>query len=185
MTVGETLGSTTESWSVDISTSSVRVENLASFAGLPLILQGRGMSIFQMSSNPSMGSTAAQFSSWLSETSLLSRSSDGARGTRRIVITTGEITATISSVVSVDTPSVSFITRQNRASTGLMGFTLSGGGFGGSSFTATLKIGFTMGESTKWVSDSSILGKGAQGIESTKRGMFYSATFISYLYHLN
>ena len=171
LSAGTTLCSFTTLFSIDSSTSSVKLSNSASYRSAHVLLHGQGFTSFSLSSKSRIGFSASECSEWHSDSSMMGRSSDGIRSSRRVTITVGERTSSSSSLFSIDAPSLSFGTRQNRASTGSVSVTLLGFGFGNLAFTGTFQIGFSRCSATSWRSQSSILCNVAHGIESTKRAV--------------
>jgi hypothetical protein len=170
MTLNERGESLTHFVSFDVPGISMTLKSNRVGTGSVLItMHASNFGLLTYTASSRGGISAAEVSNWLSDSAMACRFTDGNQGSRRTIMTAGERPATLSSALSTDILSLSFSTKQNRASTGSKSLTLLGGGFGGNTFTATLHVGFTSSESTKWQSHSSLVCQVSRGIENTKR----------------
>ena len=80
-----------------------------------LTVQGSNLGLADYTSAGRLGDTACESTEWWSETSVRCRTSHGARGTRRLVLTAGERAGTATEAWSTDLPMVIALTRTNRA----------------------------------------------------------------------
>ena len=113
-----------------------------------------------------MGQTGCEGTEWESETSVRCRVGQGIRGTRRVAVTAGERTRSLSQGTSLDTRSVSLSRGVNRAGTGSTSVTVLGAGLGLVCFTGMVRSGHTGCEGTEWESETSVrclVGHGARG----------------------
>ena len=129
MTAGERTVSGSAKYSVDVgSVSLTRGSNRAGTGSASVTVHGAGLGLVAWTALGRMGQTGCEGTGWESETSVRCRVGQGARGTRRMVLTAGERTVSGSATYSVDVGSVSLTRGWNRAGTGSASMTVHGAG---------------------------------------------------------
>ena len=106
---------------------------------------------------------------WASETTVSCQTPAGVRTSKRVVVTSGERTSTITEVLSYDIHYVTAATRTNIAATGSTSVTISGVSYGHLGRSMAARLGDTAMEETIWVSDTSINSKSGVGARGTLR----------------
>ena len=114
------------------------------------------------------GETGCEGTEWESETSVRCLMGHGARGTRRVAMTAGERSGSMSEGYSVDEGRMSVTGGRNRAGTGSGSVTVQGAGVGLVGMTAMVRAGQTGCEGTEWESETSVRclvghGEGGKG----------------------
>ena len=167
MTAGERGGTESIGVSMDaVAMSMTRRSNSAARGSASVTVQGAGLGLVAITAMARGGQTGCEGTEWESETSVRCMLAQGARGSRRIVMTVGEQGGSRSAVYSMDTGAMSLIQAYNRAATGSALVTVHGTGLGRTSLTAMGRSGQTGCEGTEWESETSmrcLMGRGAQG----------------------
>ena len=115
-----------------------------------------------------IGFTACEATDWISSTTVYCRSPSGISATRRVRVTAGQQTATITESYSFERPMLSDLLPGNAAATGRMTVTCLGSNFGLVDFTIAFRVGGTACEASRWVADSSVKCKLAAGVSSNR-----------------
>jgi hypothetical protein len=123
------------------------------------------------------GDSGCESSGWVSETSIQCKASHGTKGTRRVVITAVFAMASATQLISYQPATVltphfewhGMHAYSNQAASGKASVTVIGANIGLSMYTTSVSLGITKCESSKWMSDSSLQGRAAQGLRATRR----------------
>jgi hypothetical protein len=170
ITVVEQTGSLTTKWSVDVGALSVtRRQNRAGTGSASVTVHGASMGLVTYTGRAREGHTGCEATQWESETSVRCLVTHGARGTRRMVMTAGEQTRSITSTLSVDVGALSVMRRQNRAGTGSASVTVHGASMGLVTYTGRAREGHTGCEATQWESETSVRCLVTHGARGTRR----------------
>jgi hypothetical protein len=170
MTAGERTGSGSAMYSVDVGSMSVtRGSNLAGLGSASVTVHGAGLGLGALTALGRMGQTGCEGTEWESETSVQCRMAQGARGTRRVVMTAGERTGSGSAMYCVDVGSMSVTRGSNLAGTGSASVTVLGAGLGLVALTALGRMGQTGCEGTGWESETSVQCRVGHGARGTRR----------------
>ena len=105
------------------------------------------------------GYTSCEVTSWAGDSSVLCRAGSSLRSTKRLVLTAGSLSGSLSDAISIDIGSVSSLRRSNHAGTASASVTVHGANFGSFWVTMSSMIGFTSCERTEWESHTSIRGR--------------------------
>lgn len=170
MTAGMRGGSVTQGFSVDtIHLSVVRRSNRAGTGSGSVTVHGLGMGVMRYSSRGRQGHTQCEATDWESETSVRCRLGHGAGLSRRLMITVGERSGSLSQMWSTDVTGLSIVRRSNRAGTGASLVTLHGTSLGSAHYTAKARGGHTGCEGTDWESETSVRCRAGHGLGGTRR----------------
>lgn len=170
VTVARQWNTRTALLSYDIpSHSTFRITNRASTGSTSITIIGSSYAISDYTFQGRMMQTAMEKSTWISDTEVFCMISYGTRGTRRIIMTVGELAGSISQVWSFDRSSVSFVRRANRAGTGSASVTVHGSMLGHATLTYRGRIEHTANEVTDWESETSIRCLTGQGRRGSRR----------------
>ena len=164
--------SMTEAYSVDVgSVSLMRRVNHAGTGSASVTVHGGSLGLVAYTSMVRSGATGCEGTEWESETSVRCLVGRGARATRRVVMTAGDVAGTGSDAMSWDAyGSVSAITGVlNRASTGSSSLTVHGAGLGSRRYSLAARARNTACEATAWESDSSVRCLHQASFRGTKR----------------
>jgi len=126
------------------------------------------------------GHTGCEATEWESDTSVRCHVGQGARGTRRVVMTAGRISGTSSSSLSYDFVLASSSSRQNLASTGSFALTIIGA-MASSASSQRARISSSSTERTFWMSGTSVRCRAAAGASHTRRLMLTSGSRLGSL----
>ena len=119
MTTGERVGTVTEAWSIEIPSLSITTRlNRAGTGSASVTVHGTSFGLTTYTEAIRIMDTACESTEWWSETTVRCRTWHGVRGTRRMMLTTGERVGTVTEAWSIDTPMLSITTRVNQAGTG-------------------------------------------------------------------
>jgi hypothetical protein len=166
LTTGERGGSMSEAYSLDARSLSVmRRSNHGSTGTASVTVHGSSLGSAALTAMGRMGQTGCEGTEWESETSVRCLVGHGARGTRRVAMTAGDRSGSMSEAYSFDVTGASMTSRGNRAGTGSASVTVHGSGLGLVSLTAMGRMGQTGCEGTEWESETSVrclVGRGAQ-----------------------
>merc|ERR1712162_50475 len=113
MTAGERGGSMSEAYSVEVAGMSVMRRGNASGT-----VHGSSLGLVGMTAMVRSGQTGCEGTEWESETSVRCLAGHGGQGTRRVTMTAGERSGSMSEAYSVDVGSMSTMRRDNSAGTG-------------------------------------------------------------------
>merc|ERR1719199_86 len=103
MTTGELSGSMSEGHSVDMGWMSVmRRENIAGTGSASVTVQGAGLGLAALTAMVRSGQTGCEGTEWESETSVRCRMGSSSGGTRRVTMTAGGRSGSMSEAYSVD-----------------------------------------------------------------------------------
>jgi hypothetical protein len=172
VTAGEQGASVTESVSYDRAVV-IRVVAFEEAATGSLLVTALGMgfgavNVSSYSVRVRLGNSAAEASVWVSSTTVVCASASGASATRRVLLTSGQLPATVTEAYSYERPMLDDIIPGNAAATGRMTVTFVGRNFGLVDFTVALRIGGTSCESSRWVADSAVKCKLAAGVSANR-----------------
>ena len=120
------------------------------------------------------GHTGCEATEWESETALRCLVVRGSRGTRRVVMTTGDRGGSVTQSWSVDLAGLSVMRRQNRAGTGSTSVTIHGSSMGLVTYTGRAREGHTGCEATEWESETSVRCMIGRGLRGTRRVLITS-----------
>ena len=115
------------------------------------------------------GETGCEGTEWESETSVRCLMGHGARGTRRVAMTAGERSGSMSEGYSVDGGSMSVMRRENRAGTGSASVTVHGSSTGLTGYTQSMRAGHSACEATHWEAETSVRCQVMHGTQGTRR----------------
>ena len=172
VTVGEHVTSLTGAMSYLASmVSSNRKSNAAATRSASITLAGSLLaSVADLSSRARLGSTPPQATQWVSASSILcSPSSSVSRQTVRVGMTTGERGGSTTAAFSVDLGSASGMSPTNLPATGSRSITVIGSNFAAASYSGKFRPAASAAETTRWTSESAVLGLGAAGVKYTHR----------------
>jgi len=114
-----------------------------------------------------MGNTAAEWTVWVSDTSVLLKLARGYAHSRSLTLTAGIRVGTLSEAASYDIPSVSSVALEQLFPPDDNRVFVSGTSFARNDYSPTVRVGGSATESTVWASDSSLKLKVAQGVGRT------------------
>ena len=171
VTVGERAGTATEAWSVDLATVSAATRtNRAGTGSASVTVQGSNLGLADYTSAGRLGGTGCESTEWWSETSVRCRTTDGARSTRRLVMTAGERAGTATDAFSFDRPVISLVSRINHVTTGSVSLTLHGSSFWSlSDASLRARVESTACESSVWKSTTTMMCRASSGVGGTRR----------------
>jgi hypothetical protein len=170
LTTGERGGSMSEAHSLDARSLSVmRPSNHGSTGTASVTVHGSSLGSAALTAMGRMGQTGCEGTEWESETSVRCLVGHGARGTRRLAMTAGDRSGSMSEAYSIDVTGASMMSRGNRAGTGSASVTVHGSGLGLVSLTAMGRMGQTGCEGTEWESETSVRCLVGRGIQGTRR----------------
>jgi hypothetical protein len=132
-------------------------------------VHGTGLSLTGLTSRVRLSWTGCQATDWGSETSVRCRVGHGAQGTRRLVMTVGQGSGSVSQAWSVDVDVISLAGQSNRAGTGSASVTVHGAGMGIVRHTAKGRAGHTGCEGTDWQSETSVRCRVGHGSGLSRR----------------
>ena len=162
VTVGLTTGSCTESFSF-ASTSMQAFGNLASKSVLNLS-GGSTWKHGSYSTSIKLGSTACAATIWSSTTNIMCRSARGHSSSRHLVVTTGIVVVSSTSVISYSSPTVLSVSSANAEWLVQKPAVMFGSSLGQS---IAVSAGHSKSEFSSWVSETSVLSKFARGSGSS------------------
>ena len=122
-----------------------------------VMLVGTGLGQNDISAVGAAGGSAAEATSWLSDTSTAVRFSAGVGSTLRVVVTSGMREGTRTEVVSYDAPSMSSVGGSNSPARGRVRITVVGDSFGGTDYSTAARVASRSGTPTH---DAEHLGGG-------------------------
>merc|ERR1719253_240677 len=107
-----------EAYSVDVgSMSTMRRDNSAGTGSASVTVHGSSLGLVGMTAMVRSGQTGREGTEWESETSVRCLAGHGGQGTRRVTMTAGERSGSMSEAYSVDVGSMSTMRRDNSAGT--------------------------------------------------------------------
>jgi hypothetical protein len=170
VTVARQWNTRTTLLSYDIpSLSTFRITNRASTGSASITMIGCSYAISDYTFQGRIMHSATETSTWISDTEVFCMISHGTRGTRRIVMTVGELVGSVSQVWSFDRSSLSYMRRANRAGTGSASITVHGAMLGHVTLTHKGRIEHTANEATEWESETSLRCLTGQGKRQSRR----------------
>ena len=113
--------------------------------------------------------SACEATDWESETAVRVRIASAVSASRSTMLTMGELTNSITFAYSVDRLQVSSSRWANSASTGSHSVTVKGMGFGLRDHSSVLSIKYSSGETTRWMSDSTIRSLVSSSVGGSRR----------------
>ena len=131
ITAGDVTGSISLISSIDkISLSTARRSNRGGTGSASVTVHGGSLGLVAYTSMVRSGATGCEGTEWESETSVRCLMGHGGGGTRRVVMTAGERSGSMSQTMSVDVGDVSIVRGWNRGGTGSGSVTVHGGSLG-------------------------------------------------------
>jgi hypothetical protein len=163
-------GSLTRVMSIEaIGLSASRRSNAAGTGSAFVTVHGAGLGHAALTGMMRAGQTGCEGTEWESETSMRCLVGHGSRGTRRVTLTAGELSGSMTEALSVDVTGMSAMGRGNAAGTGSAWVTVHGGGLGLQAHTGLVRIGETGCEGTEWESETSVRVLTSSGSRGTRR----------------
>ncbi len=158
--------------------SSVSKGNQPTSGGTIISVSGSGFVLYSTIS--SVGDTAAQNTNWLSSSSILCNVGYGIGGSIQFNLLFETLNSvSISQAVTYDTPSISSIIAPNSFGSKFMGITVAGRRFGLMNFSPINRGSQTSTVETRWLADTSIFCKTADGLSRTLQIVISSGVHIS------
>jgi hypothetical protein len=181
LTMGQSLGSISEYYSIDSLLISIRIRsNSASTGSTSVTVLGAGFGAGSgYSQNVRPGGSDCEGTRWESETSIQALAPLGAQGTRRVTVSVGSSAASLSTAFSVDTTTLSSAQKRNTVGSGSTSITIHGAGFGHMTLTSHMRVGQTSCEVTEWISDSTVSAFSARVEGKTRRVMVTAGERVS------
>ena len=172
VTVGSRRGSLSQAWSADMGSISVlHQSNHAVTGAVSVTVHGTGLSFARLTSRARLSRTGGEATDWGSQTSVVCRVGHASKGTRRVVMTVGQGSGSVSQAWSVDVDAISRIRQANRAGSGSASVTVYGAGMGKVRLTAKGQVGHTGCEGTSWESGTSVRCRVGHGSGLSRRVM--------------
>ena len=128
-----------------------------------------------------VGHSACEASDWVSETSVNCRVGGGVLGSRRVTVTAGDRPGSLTEALSFDVPSLSVLTRGNRATTGSASVTVHGSNFAHARYTQAMRVGHSACEASDWVSETSVYCRIGAGVFGSLRVTLTAGDFVGSL----
>jgi hypothetical protein len=179
LSVGQRTGSVSRAWSVDAAAVSViRGGNKAGTGSAWVTVHGAGLGLESSTGKVRMGHTGCQASVWQSDTALTCRMAHGAMGTRRVAMTAGGRGGSVSHMLSFDLSILSSIKNVNRGTGGSFSITVHGADIGIVILTRKLRVGITMCEATKWLSETTTSCRVGSGIKQSIQAILTSGSQV-------
>lgn len=147
--------------------TSIAPVNAASVGTSSITIGGSSFGTSDSSPKARVGGSACEASNWVSAASLTCKLSAGVGTNRAVTVTifsNVSTKATFTGLLTYDAPSVANVQSTNLASLGGSSLTVSGAGFGTSSYCSRLRLGGSACPETSWKSDTSIYGKAPAGL---------------------
>ena len=139
-----------EGYSVEAASMSVMRRGYHGGTGsASMTVHGSSLGLVGFTAMGRVGETGCEGTEWESETSVRCLVGHGARGTRRVAMTAGDRSGSMSGAYSSDMTGASVMSRGNRAGTGSASVTVHGSGLGLVSLTAMGRMGQTGCEGTE------------------------------------
>eukprot|EP00961_Rhodomonas_salina_P131948 1776346-Rhodomonas_salina.1 len=171
LTLGEMVSSATAPLTMDAPIlSGIRAVNSASTGSQSLTVFGSGFG--RGSPQASLFGSGAQGTHWESSTTVLCRISDGQARTRRIMLSVGQHSGSLTASFSFAGPGCSLVRTVNLPGTGSASITVHGSHFGHAQSTVHISHAGTACEGTTWHSDSSMMGLLSAGVGASRRVSF-------------
>jgi len=170
MTAGERTCTETQGWSSDLTaSSSVRRGNIAGTGSTAMTVHGSSMGLVPYTGRVRNGQTSCESTEWESETSMKCLLEQGFRGTRRVAMTAGIHSGTVTQLFSLDAPMLSIMFPTNNPTTGKLLCTLQGSFMGHLGDSQAGRIGGSSCEQTLWQADTVLLCKVPAGMRGTRK----------------
>ena len=155
VTSGGMSGSMSGAYSVDTGSTSVLMRSNGAGTGSAWVtVHGSGLGMTGLTGMSWIGDTGCEGTEWESETSVRCLTGHGYGGTRRMMVTSGGMSGSLSETYSVDTGSASVLMRSNGAGTGSAWVTVHGSGLGMTSLSMAGRMGASACEGTEWESET-------------------------------
>ncbi|KAJ1465477.1 hypothetical protein T484DRAFT_1864633, partial [Baffinella frigidus] len=145
--------------------------NLPPAGDVDLVLWGAGFGTLDWCASGRIGVTAFEASLWISDSALVAKVATGLYFSRTITVTQGIGSTSLTEALSYNAHELTNLSigSENRPTfaddTELI--TVLGKGFSGSDYSVEVTVGVTACEQSEWVSEVSVLCKGASGVAST------------------
>ena len=160
LTSANEAGSVSATWSYDLQILSqvMVVGNLPSTGVTSITIVGYnyGSGVRGASFASRLGPSNSEYTSWMSDSSLICRTSRALSRSRLMAVTAGIQISSVTQSVTFESALVKAKGRPNLASTGAISMLILGSGFGLDSATALYRVGSTAAEKTCWTSDTRI-----------------------------
>ena len=131
------------------------------------MLAGQSFDSTSSSLSLSVGNSNSAQSIWRSDTAVAFKCPSGLARSRKFILSASTF-GTVSLMLTYDRSSTSNPLRTNQATTGSARISLAASGFGISSLSVAAPAGRSSGESTRWISDSTLGVKVASGAKPTR-----------------
>ena len=109
------------------------------------------------------GQTGCEATEWESDTSMRCKVGQGVSGTRRVVMTAGQRSGSVTESMSTDMIGLSVLSSLNRLAVGSESVTVHGTSMGNAGYTGRGREGQTGCEATEWESETSVRCQATQG----------------------
>ena len=170
LTVGKRSGSLSQSISYSVGQTSGRISvNRAGTGSASVTIVGGGLELATYTASLYVSATRCEASGWESETSVRCLIAHGVRGTRRVVISSGNRGASATQGWSIDLAGMSMVRQINCAGTGSASVTVHGASMGLVTYTGNVRGGHTGCEATEWESETSVRCLAGHGVRGTRR----------------
>jgi hypothetical protein len=137
---------------------------------------------FTITGTARMGYTDCEATVWTSESQLTCRSVKSAhRGSRPIIITGGRVVGSVSAMLSVDGGTLSMIQTSNLKLRRDNYVVVFGPGLVQQNLSPAGRIGMTGAETTRWMADTSVICRNAEGVSRTRRALLTVSQCVSTL----
>jgi hypothetical protein len=160
LTMSDLAGSVSQTWSYDSCFISKpgTLGNFASTGVTSITIVGfnYGFEVRGVSVASRTGLTGAEYTTWISDSSITSRTSGGSLGSTALIVTAGIQDSSLTLAMSYDLAIAKIKGRANLASTGAISMLVRGSGFGLQHFSNFMRVGSTSIERTEWTSDTGI-----------------------------
>eukprot|EP00961_Rhodomonas_salina_P182866 2468914-Rhodomonas_salina.1 len=171
---GQLTGSFTDGFAYSYDSAhlvQMTVGALSESGPISVSLRGKSLGTSSYSGGARIGESACQASMWQSETSMLCLASRGVSQSKTSVMTVSSFVGSLTEVLSITFVPVTVRggAPRNLPSSGALGLTVSGGGFGTILLSGVARAGMTGGEASIWISDSSIVSLVARGSRASLR----------------
>ena len=141
------------------SGSVLRPNNVKSTGSSFITVAGSALGLLSRSQAFRLGDSAAEVTNWISTSSARSISSAGIASTRRLQISVGSRTGSLSEALSLDVASVSIHKATSPGATRIHSVSISGSAFDVHDKTVQSRPGFTGATATIWKSETSVVCK--------------------------
>ena len=140
-----------------VSVSVLRPNNVKSTGSSFITVAGSALGLLSRSQALRLGNSAAEVTNWISTSSARCISSAGIASTRRMQISVGSRTGSLSEALSLDVASVSIHKATSPGATRIHSVSISGSAFDVHDKTGRSRPGFTGASATIWKSETSVV----------------------------